>query len=817
MPRSFKISFPLPRRSSSSPNITPGSQYSSQSTCDNSPLFHPGSKAERTLGAAEPEILEIRKKQSRKQKKQLRKNSSFMSVTLSNVDGEPVQGSDGFPFPGMQTPRENPGRGKALNRKASSPLLGELYLDDSTNGDNTSFYTAPHARRMDSSSSLRSHYDSAKVPLPISQQTSESSARDMALRKGFPTISGPTNFERIGGFEASKNKASHSRNVSGDSRISAEGKLSGNSLKRIQETPRRRPSVTDPPTLHPDQTRTFHAVSPPLALINSSVPTELHPSSLQTRPRWWQKKTFSPKASPPLPIDQAQDKEQVEDITHSIKVNVKKPKPGIDGARNWFDGVEDEDLSSEDIQNSTPLASSLNEKPKQPLSIYEIMSQERRPYHVTQRKSSLSNKSRRTATPDRKLSFRLDNDSLQFPNISSVPPNESQITPRSPEAKSVGSTPSSKGIRTGVNLQTDSFLELSSSEDEGRESSAPSEAQETFRRHRIRASIEQVSYNNEVSVSNAQSAQPVRPRSIVSRNSSRPLSKRSTSSEIVPPVPRIPDKAQFGQRSSSTRWREIMEERALSTESTVDSGASSLTDNGNIRKPRSSRTKRKPSLRGSRLMKVSSEEERLLEAMRDKRASIRQDDFEKGFRSAMQLQDIVVRPKTAGADGRTSRSSFYGSRSSRSSILPDQESKRTMIGSRISASVDDLCLEDAYPFPDVPSQETSFMGKGALPELKSPIGFVSPPKASPSLSFGTSEIHPSDSNSPLTPPPGLMNPGAYDRINKLSPSRGANLLNKPGHDRTRTGSSSIVMLDSVDHHAQEMDEDDELRQYMARW
>lgn len=810
MTRSFKISFPLPRRPSASPNtITPGSEYSNTSHYDDSPFSHPGSKAERTLGASEPERPEARKKLSRKDKKQLRKYPSFMSVTLSEIDGESVPASDGFPFPGMLSTGEASRRPtKSLNRQGSSPLLGELYTTGLPNEDDTSTVTAPQARRADSLSTLRSHYDSAKVALPISQQTSASSARDMALRKGFPSISSPSGFRKVDGFKTSDSNSLHSRNFSGDSKVSATSKVSGNSLKRINGMPRRRPSVTDPPTLYPNANRAnFHAVSPPPALINSSLPRTLPPNVPPTRLKWWQRKTSSPKVSPPISIDDPPNREEpFEDNFSSIKVNVKKPKPGATGARNWFDDFEDEEQTLEDLQHPENPQRTFNEKPEPPLSIYEIMSQEARPA-TTSRKSSFSNKNQRQGPSDRKLSFRLDGAPPHVSIAPSSPPSNPRSIPSSSQAKSSRSATSSKGAHLGMDLLVESFLELSSSEDEGGESSAPSEGHEPYRRHRIRASIERASYNNEVSVGSAQRAQPVRPRSIANRTSSRPLSKLSTSSELVPPVPRIPDRPiKLVQRTSSMRWREMMDERAGSTESTIDSGASSLNDNVNARKGHPARSKKKSSIRGSKLMKVTSEEEKLLEAMRDKRASIRQDDFEKGFKTAMQLQDIVARPKTAGADGRNSRSSVYGSRSSISSI---------MAGSRLSASADDLLLEDSYPFPEVPPRG------GIPPNLKSSMEFVSPPRPSPSLSFSPSDILPStptSHNSPMTPPPGHGSLGLYGRGSTLSPSRGVMAMNQLGHDRKRTTSSSVVMLDGVEQHAQELDEADEISGWaMNRW
>ena len=757
-----------------------------------SPIVHPGAKAERTLGASEPDQPQQRKKPSRRERKQLRKSPSFMSVTLSEIDGESAQASDGFPFPGMQTPGDNQQRPTPyLDRQASSPLLGQMYINDSVNSATSINATIPQARHADSSSTLRSHYDPKKVPLPISQQTSASSARDMALRKGFPPISSPSGFRKVNGINSTERDALHPRNASVDS------KLSGNSLKRINGTPRRRPSVTDPPTLYPNADRGFHAVSPPPALIKSTLPKALSPTAPPPRLKWWQRKASSPKVSPSVLTEDKPDSEKFEENFSSLKVNVKKPKANIKGDRNWFDGLEDEEQTLEELQHPEILRPSSYDKPVPPLGIYETIAQHT-PSQITPRKSFFSSKSQPTGPSDRKLSFRPDSPAQASESALSPPPETSSSIASGSQAKSNQASTKSKGLHAGMNLQVDSFLELSSSEDEAIESIIFSEVQESHRLHDIRPSIERNNYNSEVSVSNAQRTQTSRPRSNLNKTSSRPLSKRSTSSEYVPPVPRIPDKPKLNQRTSSTRWREIMEENAATTESIVDSGASSFAENAITRKVHSPRTRKKPSIRGSRLMKVTSEEEKLLEAMRDKRASIRHDDFEKGFRTAMQLQDIVARPKTAGADGRASRSStVYGSRSSVSPSPQEYGIRRQLTDSRLSASADDLLLEDAYPFPGVPSRDIED-GAGSRermpPSLKSPVDSDIPPST------------PTSHNSPLTPPPGHGSMG-YRRSSTLSPLRGVMAMNKLGHDRKRTLSSGVVLLDGVEQNGQQLDEE----------
>ena len=825
MTRNFKISFPLPRRPSASPSATPGSKHSNKKNIDDSPFSHPGAKAERTLGASEPEAAE-----SKKKSRQLR--NGFMSVTLSDLDGESIKTPEEFPFPGMQTPSESSRRPSYfLSRQGSSPLLGEQYTNESTEADYFSRLPSPQARRAGSAMTLKAHYDPARSPLAISQQTSASSARDMALRKGCPEVSRPATQHSVQAVKSSDPSRPHSRSPSGDSRIS------GSSVQKITAIPRRRPSVTDPPTLYPYADRAFHAVSPPPALINSTLPKPL--STQQTASssgsKWWQRKAASKTPPPSSRINRQTYQQPFEQNFSSIKVNVKRPKPGSPGDRNWFDGLEDDEPIIADLQHPELSTSQTRKKQEPPLSISEIMSQEPRVTEFTSRKSSFSNKSQHTAAMTRKLSFRLDQSSppsrplhaafstpigdvhsgssptLPQPphTTSSSPSNTIRNVSKTPSNDSIQSTINGKAVHAGMNLQLESFLELSSSEDEGGESSAPSEIQPSYRRHKIRASIEKASYDSEVSVGNAQRAQPVRPRSIVNRNTNRPNPARTSSSEIVPPVPSIPRKPQPGPRTSSTRWREIREDKALSTESTIDSRESSVNGDIHARTTHSRRPKRKPSLRGSKLMKVTQEEEKLLEAMREKRASIRQDDFEKGFKTAMQLHEIVSRPKTAGADGRTSRSStsIYGSRSSNSPPPQEYGIKRTLAGSRLSASTDDLITEDSYPFPEVPLS------------LKTPLGFASPLKTSPSPSFSPSDIlpeTPTSRNSPITPTAGHGQLNTYSR-NGISPPRGTTVTNNAGHERKRT-SGSVVILDGMEQHAQELDEENAITGWaMDRW
>ncbi|ESZ95178.1 hypothetical protein SBOR_4442 [Sclerotinia borealis F-4128] len=72
-----------------------------------------------------------------------------------------------------------------LRGKASSNALGQRFGEDMATETSS---TTCRLRNEDSTSTLKSHYDRQKLPPAISQQTSASSARDLALRKGVSPV-----------------------------------------------------------------------------------------------------------------------------------------------------------------------------------------------------------------------------------------------------------------------------------------------------------------------------------------------------------------------------------------------------------------------------------------------------------------------------------------------------------------------------------------------------------------------------------------------------------------------------------------------------
>ena len=825
MAPTFKISFPLPGfRPNSSSNTTPGSLSSNRSEYDGSPMAYPGSKAERILGGAELDIGDTKRKQSRKEKKSLRKYPSFMSVTLADEDSEPFKQEEGFPFPGMKIPSEaHQQNEQILQRQGSSPLLGDpLPARPSTYTDGFSTSSSPKARRADSSSTLRSYYDKSKSPLLISQQTSSSSSRDLALRKGLPQISCHSSRD-VSAFSqpATPSGLAHVRNASKESKGSEDSRLSARS--KIDRIPRRRPSVTDPPTLYPNTPRPFRmAVSPPPALTNSSHPTfnsatPPQPKSFN-RPKWWYRsRTERASSAPQGNMDNNLDMDGPDQRHSSIKVNVRKPKAG---ARNWFDGFDEDEGPIETFDEPTPVHQEHDcpqpENPLESLTISEILAQKPRSQPIEQKKSSFSS---RSGPSDRKLSFRVDSPSPTRTArvFSSAPPSRnSNARISSFGGKSVHST-DSYPIIVGQ-----SFLNLSSSDDEEDGAKIPSR-ESSFRGHHIRASVEKADFGDDILLGNAQRAQQARPRSIVNKQHRRSFSRRSTSPEYVPPVPQIPSRPHLSPRESSLRFRDMVESRSATT---TDAESGSNNADTPLTTPISARNssllyRKKTTSRGSKLMKVTSEEEKLLEAMREKRASIRATDYQKGFNKALSLQAThdpsIPRPQTAGADGRHSSqrtSSLYSphlsKQNSQDSVYPalpmltparysGHRGKPSLAslgaGNRMSWSTDNLFLQEereadaydtaSYPFPSVPETQRSDL----------------------------EPTTPSTGNLPLTPPPTMPGHGMTFAMAR-GPKKGAPSAlagrEGPGHDRKRTSSSGVVMLDGVEVAARMADEEREI-------
>jgi hypothetical protein len=194
MGRTSKFSFPIPGRKHSSSKET-ATESSRTSTLKLS-------KAQRVLGTENALNIDS-PTQAEYVHGYPNPTSSRMSISISESTNESgsIRGSQS-----EQWDRES-------GVFPQGQRFGQRYGDDGT----TSISTG-RLRREDSSSTLRSHYDRQKSPLSISQQTSESSARDLALRKGFPPVAQRSPLLQVDLMEPFDNQVSKSSNRAEESR-----------------------------------------------------------------------------------------------------------------------------------------------------------------------------------------------------------------------------------------------------------------------------------------------------------------------------------------------------------------------------------------------------------------------------------------------------------------------------------------------------------------------------------------------------------------------------------------------------------------------
>ena len=799
MARKYKFSFPLPGRKSNAEKqyVVKPCQIDIRNA-DDSPLFDPGDKARRLLGTSEPSSPELKQKGSWRSR-QLKKHPSFMGGTTPDVDfGSAIGYEASVVLDKMASHETNRNHEHTVRNQPSSPLLGKHFMDESFTGGSVTEISNPKADRSETSSTLLSYYDPLKSPLAISQQTSASSARDMALRKGCKPIA--SSFKQ--GFP----DATPYSVVSHDDR------------KYNNMDPKNRSPRPDVSSLFPKPSTSKVAAPSPHIIVKSPSQMSLASSSQRWAP-----------SNPSILPEQTQihsqdyntkgDEVDLKDILrmdeHNIKTNVKEPNKG---AKNWFDELEEED-NALGVFKSNRVAQPLPEDSRE--SVKVGLDEVSKDLRLRQRKSSISDPRRRPSTSRRTLSFRLDpamaqapsaypRDSLQYSGLRSTASSVSRRSKRSGQANRIS--------LSSMDLINQSVLVLSSSSDDEVEQST------SRRRARIRDSIEVSGIGDEPLVYSAETVKASKPRPIV-----RVLSGRASSSTRradVPPVPKVPETPQLHQRASSKKWgaeikskitsMKVVDDTDIKTKlasmKIIDDPHSSTGDSVASRpstKVHRSATHTSNYARGSKMMAVTEEEEKLLEAMRKKRATIRKIDFAEGFHKALQLHGDIEpakRPKTSSADGRPTF--FDPDRTSSVPPLP-HGLRNSLTRAPFAASTDDLVHVDSYPFPET----TQRWSKN--------VSSIPPPDPSPSLSFSPSDLVPSPPSSclsPRTPPPGHGFSEAYPGGVGASPSRQLRLWDPNRHDRKRSASSGVLTLSSADRRARDIDSEDGITGWaMDRW
>lgn len=182
---------------------------------------------------------------------------------------------------------------------------------------------ATHILRKDSSSTLQSYYDAARFPLAVSQQTSASAVRDMALRKGKPTIHAAAGQPEL--YDLDQNNDEPPLSIQSHQTPSRPHRLDLSRLfPKQKESKKRRFSKKLARSAPTDSTDTEPVPPIPFQLAHPTTHATLFPSRQESSI------SSHSQSSKATVFDQ--------NMYDNAKINRRRPPKGI---QHWFEGLDD--------------------------------------------------------------------------------------------------------------------------------------------------------------------------------------------------------------------------------------------------------------------------------------------------------------------------------------------------------------------------------------------------------------------------------------------------------------------------------------------
>jgi hypothetical protein len=645
-----------------------------------------------------------------------------------------------------------------IHQKASSQLLGNQHYESSPDSESRADTTTQSLRGYKSSSTLRSYYDPQKIPLSISQQTSNSSARDFALRKGCPPVVSPEKYtSQLPRGQKTLDVSTPKSTKTGLIRLDLSmlfPKPSSRHDHLIQSQIGGRPS---------------DAVSGPLVM----------PPAVPFGPSASQKHRLNlanaRKALPLLrkPHEPAFSLESQETLR-------MRPRTPRDGIKDWVDNFEDDDVEEvdqyEDVEPRTPTRRDMQAPskmmPAKPEASYHkaydtSLQDKRLDPNTGKSRSHLeipSAAERRKASPaqdERRLA-------LHHSEFRSKHQGTNRGRSRTTHLRKKRNNPFDR-----IDVNKDSVLCLSSSDDESEADDSPqSDIGSTIPGIRDSLIIES-SDSSDVEIGTAHAIKTNRPK--LERDSLREESRSRASrvSKYSLKTVNIPERHSsriFSYVSDQSRSLPNTQESSVPVPP-LPAAASELI--GNYRQSSTSTSQKRNSV--TRLMTVTPQEQWLLEAIRSKQASARQSIIPEPFPRSPELEPgesnvSPRRPQTSGIGGHSA--SFFPLSQDSVPAVPSFHKHRRSISagelveysgteSRKSCSIDLV---------------TSRRGSLAYSSLPSASSQEYPPTP-------TFELSPDSSTRRAN--------GTTKRYSSLP-------TNYQRHSRIRTGSSGVIVLDSPD-------------------
>lgn len=716
MARTSKFTFPLPGRSLQSTKSSNTAEPSSNPIDEISQMANgKQSKAARLLGATDFKPLD-KKPKSARPTKPLKEKPSFASTSVSELNQELAVNGDEILEPVATTdnwmpPRLSP---RGLFPRPSSPLLGRHIHESSTRTEKRAVSPNNGLHQSRSSSTLRSYYDPANSPLSVSQQTSASSARDMALRKGSKLVT-------------DSQYHSETQNDTG-----LTGTSSSEQTPRC-ETPRKRPPRLDFSRLFPRPQMFGGSLLSPHRVTKSPSTLSMASDILPPTPTY-AKETSSRASISRGSLSASNDNQALyfaSPVEPTIKPKVSLKPPGQD-MHHWFTGTEEDDHldgpawkpSREAVRNiqCAPTIGMTSSSGQDPLP---------RPLPKSQF-SPYSSNSQETV-------MCL---SSPFGEVNSM---------QSPTSPQSGISRKSTGRAfTNSNLQTESVLALSSSEDEDESDGEASTCNSQHCHRNVAASAKR---HVTVTRGGANSTPALRPVKLHAHSDSI-LSSGSRSSaisgrnHIIAGSNGLPRATFLRPPSISyTRQKRAPENRVsesssedLRPKSSNDATSRSSIPLGSFGPaPASpSRSDSGLQLRKSRIMAVTREEESLLEAMRQKKASMRQNKTE------------AIHNQTSEQDSARPVSNEYTANLAVSEKRLRFAEQPLPVANPSTALNHEVTRSRTSGFLDSASISSEIWSNG-----RTSIGYLPVPNFSPNLHFTPSEYDsstPPSRASPKTPP-----------------------------------------------------------------
>jgi hypothetical protein len=596
-----KFSFPIPgrRQKKVDKDDDAVSTFSTPSAHERIPrLEEPSSKAHRVLGTSDS-MYRTTSKQS------VPASPGYMSVTVSEA-------SYGSQHDDRTSNMDHNGylARPVVSRRPSSNVMGRPYTGDGGRGSDHSI-ASHRLHPQTSNSTMRSHYDAKSSPLAISQQTSDSAVRDMALRRGKPQI--VTDYSS--GYVASP----VSPVIHDEARRKEQRKSKPARLDLSKLFPKPQGSSQSSALLSPTK-----MVNSPAAMSFTSdyhfprpMTREPTPNPTgQAKPKKLQRKV----SAPPTPTSPMRKVER--DQYDNAKVHVRRPPKGV---QHWFDALDEE---SDELEKPVPLHAPKAVRPYDPPK-------------VPTRKTSLGQLAQEGAKQHTSRSHHLAPTSRRDTFTHEDLVDVARLT--SPSQYSLQSTKTKESALSKSNLQDSSVLSFSSSEDENDNDQA------NARRIPVRKSLDNYSDAGDIEIGQAHAFE-LRSQ----RRPSRQMSMRSSTSaatiEVMytpePPFTPLhyPRNSSYSgsRRSSHVRQPSVIHENddvRPRTSMNVPISAPFYEDHDvrprtsmhvpmsppapSIHSTRTSTSEPKPrSDGGQKFMAVTPEEEALLELMRKKRAAM---------------------------------------------------------------------------------------------------------------------------------------------------------------------------------------------------